>query len=34
MYTSIPVYVYFNRFIDLKINIHTNPYNLACSRLL
>ena len=33
-------YVYFNScfyisfFIDLKITFHTNPYNLACSRLL
>ena len=34
MYTSIAAYVYFNRFIDLEINIHTNPYNLASSRLL
>ena len=28
MYTLIAVFVHFNRFIDLKINFHTNPYNL------
>ena len=33
MYTLIPVYVHFNRFIDLTINSHTNPHNLASSRL-
>ena len=27
MYTLIAVFVHFNRFIDLKINFHTNPYN-------
>ena len=31
MYTLIAVFVHFNRFIDLKINFHTNPYNLASS---
>ena len=25
------VFVHFNHFIDLKINFHTNPYNLASS---
>ena len=25
----IAVFVHFNRFIDLKINFHTNPYNLG-----
>ena len=34
MYTLIAVFVHFNRFIDLKINFHTNPYNLASSMLL
>ena len=34
MYTLITVFVHFNRFIDLKINFHTNPYNLASSMLL
>ena len=34
MYTLIAVFVQFNRFIDLKINLHTNPYNLASSMLL
>ena len=34
MYASIAAYVYFNRFIDLEINIHTKRYNLASSRLL
>ena len=34
MYTLIAVFVHFNHFIDLKINFHTNPYNLASSRLL
>ena len=27
MFTLIAVVVHFNRFIDLKINFHTNPYN-------
>ena len=31
MYTLIAVFVHFNHFIDLKINFHTNPYNLASS---
>ena len=31
MYTLIAVFVYFNHFTDLKINFHTNPYNLASS---
>ena len=34
MYTLIAVFVHFNHFIDLKINFHTDPYNLASSRLL
>ena len=34
MYTLIAGFVHFNRFIDLKINFHTNPYNLASSTLL
>ena len=34
MYSLIAVFVHFNRFIDLKINFHTNPYNLASSMLL
>ena len=34
MYTLIAVFVHFNRFIDLKINFHTNLYNLASSMLL
>ena len=34
MFTLIAVVVHFNRFIDLKINFHTNPYNLASSMLL
>ena len=34
MYTLIAVFVHFNRFIDLKINFHTNPYKLASSMLL
>ena len=34
MYTLITFYVHFDRFIDLTINSHTNPYNLASSRLL
>ena len=34
MYTLIAVFVHFNHFRDLKINFHTNPYNLASSRLL
>ena len=32
-YTNL-VYVHFNLFIDLTINSHTNPCNLASSRLL
>ena len=31
MYTLIAVFVHFNHFTDLKINFHTNPYNLASS---
>ena len=31
MYTLIAVFVHFNHFIDLKINFHTNSYNLASS---
>ena len=31
MYTLIAVFVHFNHFIDLKINFHTNCYNLASS---
>ena len=31
MYTLIAVFVHFKHFIDLKINFHTNPYNLASS---
>ena len=27
MYTLIAVFVHFNRFSDLKINFHTNPYH-------
>ena len=34
MYTLIAVFVHFNHFIDVKISFHTNPYNLASSRLL
>ena len=34
MYTLTAVFVHFNHFIDLKINFHTDPYNLASSRLL
>ena len=33
MYSLIAVFEHFNPFIDLKINFHLNPYNLA-SRLL
>ena len=34
MYTLIAVFAHFNRFIDLKLTFHTNPYlNLASSRL-
>ena len=33
-HTLIAVYVHFNCFINLTINSHTNPYNLASSRLL
>ena len=29
MYNLIAVFI--NHFIDLKINFHTNPYNLASS---
>ena len=31
MCTLIAVFVHFKHFIDLKINFHTNPYNLASS---
>ena len=31
---ALAVFVHFNHFTDLKINLHTNPYNLASSRLL
>ena len=31
MYTLIAVFIHFNRFIDLKINFHTNSYDLASS---
>ena len=34
MYTLRAVFVHFNHFVDLKLNFHTNPYNLASSRLL
>ena len=34
MYTLITVYVHFNRFIDLTISFHRNPYYLASCRLL
>ena len=34
IYTLIAVFVHFNHFIDLKINFHIDPYNLASSRLL
>ena len=34
MYTFIAIYVHFDGFIDLTIISHTNPYNLASSRLL
>ena len=34
MYTLIAGFVHFNRFIDLQINFHINPYNLASSRLV
>ena len=34
IYTLIADFVHFNHFIDLKINFHTDPYNLASSRLL
>ena len=34
MYTLIAVFVHFNRVIDLKINFHPNPYNLASTMLL
>ena len=34
MYTFIAVFIHFNYFIDLKINFHTNSYNLASVRLL
>ena len=34
VYFVIAVYAHFNRFIDLTINSHTNPYNLASSRLM
>ena len=34
MYTSKAVFGHFNHFIDLKIDFHTNPYNMASSRLL
>ena len=33
-HNSMDVNVHFNCFIDLTINPHTNPYNLASSRLL
>ena len=34
MYTLIAGFVHFSRFIDLQINVPTNRYNLASSRLL
>ena len=33
MYTLMTLYVHFNRFTDLTITSHTNPYNLALSRM-
>ena len=30
----IAVFIHFNHFIDLKINFHTNSYDLAPVRLL
>ena len=33
IYSLIAVFVHFNRFIDPTIYSHTNPYNVACSRL-
>ena len=33
MHTLMAVYVHFNCFINLTINSHTNPFNLASSRL-
>ena len=33
MYSLTAAFVHFNRFIDLTIYSHTNPYNVACSRL-
>lgn len=31
MYTLRAVFVHFNHFVDLKLNFHSNPYNLASS---